>query len=102
MKTRIALVQRERKLLMQARQLQSAIGRKREDEQQLQTQVQDLTSEVETLNAIVESLQEGVAELVTERDSARMMYCEYDNSVYTKEQFAEAQGWEYLYAIPEP
>lgn len=42
-----------------------------------------------------------IATVTDERDQARMMYCELDNSVYTKEEIAAQQGWDYLYPIPE-
>lgn len=42
-----------------------------------------------------------VADTVLERDAARRMYCELDNSTQTKEEIALVQGWQYLYAIPE-
>jgi septal ring factor EnvC (AmiA/AmiB activator) len=61
----------------------------------------ELTDEAVALNQIITDLQAEAAALVAERDSARMMYCEYDNSTQTKEEIAEAHGWGYLYAIPE-
>ena len=90
------------------RRLQAVIRRdgtvtkvKEVDAQLLSGTVAELQTEVETLNQIVTDVQAAAEALATERDSARMMYCEYDNSTQTKEEIAEAQGWGYLYAIPE-
>lgn len=89
------------------RRLQAVIRRdgtvikvKEVDAQLLSGTVAELQTEVETLNQIVADLQTAAEELTTERNTARMMYCEYDNSVNPKEWFAEQEGWLDLYGPP--
>ena len=61
---------------------------------------QTQAEEIVTLNQIIADLQTEAAALTSERNTARMMYCEYDNSVYTKEEIAEQEGWFDLYGPP--
>ena len=60
---------------------------------------QSKDEQIAALNQSVTDLQSELEAAAAERDSARMMYCEYDNSTQTKQEFAVAQGWGYLYGI---
>lgn len=99
---RLQLTKRVKDLNRAIRTAKSYIGFQLSDNQSKDEQIATLTSEVETLNTSVSDLLSENNALVTERDASRILYCEYDNSVYTKEQIAAQQGWEYLYELPLP
>lgn len=98
---RLQLTKRVKDLNRVIRNAKSYIGTQLTDSQAKEEQIATLNTEIGTLNTIISDLQTESAALVSDRDGARMMYCELDNTVYTKEEIAEQQGWEYLYAIPE-
>ena len=71
-----------------------------------QVQVSEAAAELATAErdqalADLEAANTTLSDVTAERDASRMMYCELDNSTQTKEQIAEAQGWSYLYPVPE-
>jgi len=91
---RLQLAKRIKDLQRVIRNAKSYVGVQLADKQAQQ-------EEIATLNTIIADLQAASAALVTERNTARMMYCEYDNSVHSKEWFAEQEGWLDLYGAPE-
>ena len=97
---RLQLTKRVKDLQRVIRNAKSYVGVQLADGQVKDEQIASLNTEIDTLNAIIDQLQTESAALVSDRDSARMMYCEYDNSVHPKEWFAAEQGWDYLYALP--
>lgn len=92
---RLQLTKRVKDLQRVIRNAKSYVGVQLADKQAQQ-------EEIATLNTIIADLQAASSALVTERNTARMMYCEYDNSVHAKEWFAEQEGWLDLYGTPEP
>ncbi|CAB4165155.1 hypothetical protein UFOVP824_35 [uncultured Caudovirales phage] len=94
---RLQLTKRVKDLNRAIRTARSYIGFQLSDNQSKDEQIATLTSEVETLNTAVADLSSSNDAIVAERDASRILYCEYDNSVYTKEEIAAQQGWEYLY-----
>jgi uncharacterized protein YlxW (UPF0749 family) len=98
---RLQLTKRVKDLKRVIRNAKSYVGVQLADKQTQQEQIATLNTEIETLNTIIADLQAASSALVTERNTARMMYCEYDNSVHPKEWFAEQEGWLDLYGTPE-
>ena len=94
------LNRRIRQLESVIRGARSFIGVQTADKETQANDIATLNTEIETLNQIIADLQTAAAALTSERNSARMMYCEYDNSVYPKEWFAEQEGWLDLYGPP--
>lgn len=102
MKPKMQMAQQIRQQDATIRQTNSAFAVSQETARQAARRIARLELEAFEKDAIIADYEATSATLTDERDAARRMWCEYDNSVNTKEWFAAQQGWEYLYAIPEP